>query len=128
MPQNAWRAFLKGSQPFTVKGVARHEVSCALEKHIEIRLFLLGAQFLLPFLEQRLAAFRIAVLQYVEMRDAVGAEMAEGGAQFAPGDDVARRLVVSDADRPDRALGAALELVAVLDLHLAAFADGAAQP
>src|SRR5262250_326125 len=77
-----------------------------------------------PFLEQRLAAARIALVGEFQCGDAVGAEMAIVTAQFAPRCDDADAIEKRQRKRPHRAPGLRAVLVNIGDGELAFGSDG----
>src|SRR5690606_22534988 len=80
-----------------------------------------------PVFQQRMAAARVAPIQALGRLDAVGTEVTEGFAQFAPGHHDACRLEESDGQRPDRAFGVTTAFVAVADAQTLLVADGVTQ-
>src|ERR1700752_89932 len=64
-----------------------------------------------PFLHQRAASARIALVGEAQSDDAIGAEMAIILAQLAPRCQHPAALEETERDRPDRALGALALLV-----------------
>src|SRR5579872_2404044 len=65
-------------------------------------------------------------LRVAHLGHSVSAEAAEIGAQLAPGDDQAHRLMIADGERPDGALADPGLFVAIGERDLAAAADGVA--
>jgi hypothetical protein len=72
-----------------------------------------------PFLEQRLATARIALVGEFQCGDAIGAEMAVVAAQFAPRRDDADAIEKRQRKRPHRAPGLRAVLVDIGDGELA---------
>src|SRR5262249_16347284 len=78
---------------------------------------------LAPFLEQRLAPARITRGFRGERGDPVDAEIAEIGAQLAPGRDDTHAVEEAERKGPDRAPGLGSAAVAIGDVELALGAD-----
>src|SRR5215207_8911206 len=74
---------------------------------------------LAPFLQHRLAAARIALLGHVQHDDAVGAEVAEVLAQFAPRHHHPHLLEEAQGERPDDAFAVRAIVVAIAEPDLA---------
>src|SRR6186713_1707450 len=76
-----------------------------------------------PFRPQDVAPLRIFFVVVLGIDDAVGTETAEILPQFAPRREDPHRLVITDRDRPDRALAVAAVLVAIVQRDLFALVD-----
>src|SRR5262249_39136298 len=76
-----------------------------------------------PARAQDVASLGIFLLEIVGIENAVGAEAAEIPAQLAPARQQPHRFVIADRDRPDRALGGAALLVAIMQRDLLALVD-----
>src|SRR6185437_7221811 len=81
-----------------------------------------------PARAQDVASFRIFLFEIIGIEDAVGAEAAEILAQLAPARQQPHCFVVADRDRPDRALGGAALLVAIMQRDLPALVNLRARP
>src|SRR3954452_13340378 len=79
-----------------------------------------------PFLQERLAAARIALSHRIQRLDPISAEMPVAFAQFAPCDDHADAVEERQRKRPDDPSGRGLVAVGIDDLEFSLGPDGGA--
>ena len=73
---------------------------------------------LAPLFQQRVAAARVALFGDVQRDDAVDAKVANVAAQLAPRGDDANAIEIGQRKRPDRPIGVAALVVAIVDRDL----------